>query len=160
LPLEYSTDLRWWLTFCDMLELWLMSYLLQDKPNVVFHHDGALPHIYNEVTAFLNRQLSEPWLSQEGFTFWLPISRSNPPQPFPVGVLWKMRLHSASACNPEQLEGLNTNSNRKTLSAFIAECLTLSWILSWCVQGNKWSIYWICIGYEKTLWVILYNGVC
>jgi len=43
----------------DMLESWLMSQLLQDKPNVVFQCDGAPPHIHNEVTTFLNRQLPE-----------------------------------------------------------------------------------------------------
>jgi hypothetical protein len=46
----------------DMLELWLMPQLLEDKPNV-FQHDGAPPpHIHSEVTTFLNRQLPERWI--------------------------------------------------------------------------------------------------
>jgi hypothetical protein len=42
----------------DMLELWLMFQILEDKSNV-FQHDGAPPHIHSEVKTFLNRQLLE-----------------------------------------------------------------------------------------------------
>jgi hypothetical protein len=43
-----------------------MPQLLEDKPNVVFQHDGAPPHILNEVTTFLNRQLPERWIGRGG----------------------------------------------------------------------------------------------
>jgi len=43
-----------------------MTQLLQDESNVVFQHDGAPPHIHNEVTTFLNRQLSERWIGRGG----------------------------------------------------------------------------------------------
>jgi hypothetical protein len=56
-----------------MLELWVMPQLLEDKPNVVFQHDGAPPYIHNEVTTFLNMQLSEGWIGRGGST-------SRPPQ--------------------------------------------------------------------------------
>jgi hypothetical protein len=70
----------------DMLELWLMPQLLLDKPNVVLQHDGAPPHIHDEVT-FLNRQLPEQWISQGGVHFLASaISRSDNPQLFPVGL--------------------------------------------------------------------------
>jgi hypothetical protein len=50
--------------YCDMLELWLMPQLLEDKPNAVFQHDGEPPHIHSEVTTFLNRQLPERWIDR------------------------------------------------------------------------------------------------
>jgi hypothetical protein len=61
---EVWTFLLWGKTvngiiYCDMLELWLMPQLLQNKPNVVFQHDEIPPYIHNEVTTFLNRQLPE-----------------------------------------------------------------------------------------------------
>jgi hypothetical protein len=52
----------------DMLVLWIMSRLLQDKPDV-FGRDGAPPHIHNEMTMFLNRQLSERWIGRWGSTY-------------------------------------------------------------------------------------------
>jgi hypothetical protein len=45
--------------YLDMLELWIMPLLLQNKPNVVFQHNGAPPHIHNEVTIYLNEQFPE-----------------------------------------------------------------------------------------------------
>jgi hypothetical protein len=51
----------------DMLELWLMPQLLQNKPNV-FQHNKAPPHIHNEVASFSNRQLPGRWISQVGST--------------------------------------------------------------------------------------------
>jgi hypothetical protein len=39
-----------------MLMLWLTPQLLEDKPNVVFQHDGAPPYIHSEVKTFLTRQ--------------------------------------------------------------------------------------------------------
>jgi hypothetical protein len=30
-----------------MLQLWLIPHPLEDKPNVVFQHDGAPPHVQN-----------------------------------------------------------------------------------------------------------------
>jgi hypothetical protein len=61
----------------DMLQLWLMPQLLQDKPNV-FQRDGASPHIHNEVIIFLNYQLSERWNGRGGGHFLATvISRSD-----------------------------------------------------------------------------------
>jgi hypothetical protein len=49
-----------------MLELWLISQLLQDKSNDVFQHDGAPPHTNNEVTTFLHRRLPQQWIGRGG----------------------------------------------------------------------------------------------
>jgi hypothetical protein len=49
----------------EMVALWVMPQLLQDKPNV-FQHDGAPLDIHNEVTTFLNRQLAEGWIGRGG----------------------------------------------------------------------------------------------
>jgi len=65
-----------------MLELWLMPQLLQDKPNVVFQHDGAPPHIHNEVTTFLNRHWPERWIGRGGSTSWPPRSPDLTPSTF------------------------------------------------------------------------------
>jgi hypothetical protein len=43
-----------------------MPQLLQDKPNVVFQHDGPPPHIHNEVTTFLNRLLPKRGIGRGG----------------------------------------------------------------------------------------------
>jgi len=51
-----------------------MPLLLGDKPNVVFQHDRAPPHIQYEVTTFLNRQLSELCFGWGGFTSWPLLS--------------------------------------------------------------------------------------
>jgi hypothetical protein len=74
LPLECSTDVRWRLTCRDMLEWWLIPQLLQGKPNVVFQHGRAPPHIHSEVTTLLNRQLHERWIGRRGSTSWPPRS--------------------------------------------------------------------------------------
>jgi hypothetical protein len=58
----------------DMLELWLIPQLLQDKPNVVFQLDGVPPHHHNEVKIFLYRQLPERWSGRGGSTSWTPRS--------------------------------------------------------------------------------------
>jgi len=50
--------------YCDMLQFWLISQWHEDKPVVVFQHDGVPPHIQNEATTFLNKQLPEWWLRQ------------------------------------------------------------------------------------------------
>jgi len=44
----------------------MLLQLSQDKPNVVFQHDGAPPHIHTEVTTFLNGQLPERWIGLGG----------------------------------------------------------------------------------------------
>jgi hypothetical protein len=50
-----------------MLELWLMLQLLQEKQNVVLQYDGTPPHIHNEATTLLNRQLPEGWFGGRAF---------------------------------------------------------------------------------------------
>jgi hypothetical protein len=65
-PLKYSTDVRWRLSCRDVLELWVMPQLLQDRPNVVFQRDGAPPHIHNDVRSFLNRHLPKRWIGRGG----------------------------------------------------------------------------------------------
>jgi len=55
-----------------------MPQLLQDKPGVVFQHDRVPPHIHNEVTTFLNRQLPEQWIGQGVQFLASVISRSDP----------------------------------------------------------------------------------
>jgi len=53
---------------------------------------------------------------------WPPQSPDDPPRLFPVVLCERWGLRSASACNPEQLEGSNTNSDCKNWSAFITKC--------------------------------------
>jgi hypothetical protein len=58
------------------------------KPNVVFQHEEAPPHIHNKVTTFLNRQLPEQWFDHRGIhVLAYVISRSNAPRLSPLGVL-------------------------------------------------------------------------
>jgi hypothetical protein len=95
------------------------------------------------VTTFWNRQLPERWIGQGGSTSWPPRSPDYTPSHFSCG------LRSANAYKPEQLEGSKTNSDFKNQSAFTAKCLARSRLSSWCVQGNKWSTYFTCIGNEK-----------
>jgi hypothetical protein len=126
-----------------------MPQLLQDKPDV-FQHDGVPPHIHNEVTTFLNRQLPKRWIGWGDVHFLASaITRSDAPCLFPMGPSERWGLHSTNAYNPEQPEGSNINSNCRNWSAFIAECLAWSRISSWCLQGNKYSTSWTCKGYEK-----------
>jgi hypothetical protein len=77
----------------DMLELWLMPQLLEDKSNVVFEHDGALPHVHNEVTTSLNRQLPERWIGQGGSTSWPPRSPDLTPLDFFLWGFVKDEVH-------------------------------------------------------------------
>jgi hypothetical protein len=75
----------------DILELWLMPQLLQDKPNV-FKHGGAPPHIHNEVTTFLNRRLTQRWIGRGGggvHFLAAAICRSDLTRLFPVGLCEK-----------------------------------------------------------------------
>jgi len=75
------------------------------------------------------------------------ISKSDLPRLFPVGLCERWGLRSENAYKTEELEGSKTNSDCKNWSAFIAR----SQISSWCVQGNKCSIYWTFIENEKNL---------
>jgi len=74
----------------DMFELWLMSQLLQDKPNVVLQHDEAPPHIHNEVTTFLNRLLPERCIGRWGSTSCSPWFSDLSHSTFSCEALWKM----------------------------------------------------------------------
>jgi hypothetical protein len=127
----------------EVLELWLLSQLLQDKPDVVFQHD--LHHIstIRWQNSWTGSCLSDG-LAEGPHFLAFAISRSEqiwPPQLFPLGVCERWGLRSANAYNPEQLEGSNTNNDCKNWWAFIAKYLARSRILSWCVQGNKWSTF-------------------
>jgi hypothetical protein len=53
-----------------MLKLWLLPQLLQDKPNVVFQHDGVPPHIHNEVMTFLKGSSLSNGSAKWGSTSW------------------------------------------------------------------------------------------
>jgi hypothetical protein len=66
-----------------MLQLWLMTQQLQDKPNVVFQHDLAHPHTHREVTILLNWKLPER--RQRRVHFWTPRSPDLTPLEF---FLW------------------------------------------------------------------------
>jgi hypothetical protein len=133
-----------------MLKLW--SQLVQGKPNVVFQHDRALPHIHNDVTIFLNRYLPQWRTSRERSTARPPRSPHLTPLEFFLwGLSERWGLRSASAYNPEQLEGSNTNRDYKNWLAFIEKCSALSPVPSWCVHSNKWNTYWTCIEQEETL---------
>jgi hypothetical protein len=92
-----------------------MSQLSQDKPNVVFQHDGAPPHIQNEVTTFLNKQLPELWIGRGGSTSLPPRSPDLTllPRLFHVGLCERCGIRSANSYNPDELEGSNTNSVAK-----------------------------------------------
>jgi hypothetical protein len=45
------------------------------KQNIVFEHEEVPPHIQNNVTTFLNRQLPEQWFDQRGINLASAISR-------------------------------------------------------------------------------------
>jgi hypothetical protein len=127
-----------------MLELWLMPQLL-----AVFQHDGAPPHIHNEVTTFLNRQLPERWIGWGGSTSWPPWSPDLTPIDF---FLWGFVKDEVNVPPmPITLKNLKDRT-RTAITKFISlycKSLARSRISSRCVQGNKWSTYWTCIGYEK-----------
>ena len=79
--------------YYGMLELWWMPQLPKGTQNVVFQHDGVPTHIHNEVTTFLNKQLT----SQGESTTWPPHSTDLTPPPLLTssrGAFWKMRFTS------------------------------------------------------------------
>jgi len=90
--------------------LWLMPLLLEDKPNVVFQHDRAPPHIQFEVTAFLNRQLPELCFGWRGFTSWPLLS---PALTLLDILLWgfvKDKFYILPIPNPTWLQQMCANS--------------------------------------------------
>jgi hypothetical protein len=47
----------------DMFEIWLMSQLLEEKPDVVFQQDVVPPYAHSDITAFMNKQVTFSWIS-------------------------------------------------------------------------------------------------
>jgi hypothetical protein len=68
LPPEYSTDIRWrlnWKLFClSIMTCWSCGSApaTSTQTKCCFQHDWMPPHIHNEVTTFLNRQLPQQWI--------------------------------------------------------------------------------------------------
>jgi hypothetical protein len=56
------------LSRCDMLELWLLPQLLDNKPNAVLQQDRAPPHILHSVTTLLNTYLTGQRIGRTGPT--------------------------------------------------------------------------------------------
>jgi hypothetical protein len=125
-----------------------MPPLLQDKPGVLFEHDGASSHIQSASQHSRIGSCLSDGSAKEGSLPGLCSFQIQYPSTFSWGVLWKLGLCSASAYKPE-LEGSNMSSDCKNWLAFLAECLAWIQILSWWVQGTNWSTYWTCIGYKK-----------
>jgi hypothetical protein len=44
-----------------MPQFWLMTQLLQHKPDAVFQQSGVMPHFHNGVITFLKEQLPDGW---------------------------------------------------------------------------------------------------
>jgi hypothetical protein len=129
MPLDYSTDVRWRLIYRDILELWLMFQLLQDKP----HHTSTVRWQHFWIGICLSNE------SGEGDpTPGLHDLQILTPRPFPMGICERWCLRSASASNLEQLEGRNANSDCKIWWVFIAIFL-----------GTKSNIVLMCAGQQK-----------
>lgn len=49
----------------DMLEISLMSEVLEEEPDVVFQQDGVPPYtrMHSDIIAFVNTQLPVSWIS-------------------------------------------------------------------------------------------------
>lgn len=84
-----------------------------DKPNVVFQHDRAPPHIQYELATFLNRQLPEQCFSWGGFTSWPLWSPGLTLLNFLLWGFVKDEVYILPIPNPTWLQGMNTNSNCK-----------------------------------------------
>jgi hypothetical protein len=148
LPLEYSTDLRWWIMYRDILELWLMPLLLQYKPYIVFsvtkrHHTFTL-------------RLQHSWVGSDGSVKWVgvPISgicdlQISLPSYFSLCCFVKDEIYIL----PMPIILNNLQVWIWTAIAIIDQNLLQNvWhkvIYYLCVQGNKWSAYWTCIRFIK-----------
>jgi hypothetical protein len=131
-PLEYSTDVIYRLIHRDRLELRLLPPATS-RQNQTFHnmtgrHGASTVRWQHSWIGSCHSDGS----ARGGTTSWPPRSPHLTPSNIPVGFCERWGLRSANAYNPEQIEGSNMNSDRKTWPGFSAKCLARSRISPWC----------------------------
>ncbi|KAJ4431607.1 hypothetical protein ANN_20206 [Periplaneta americana] len=58
----------------NVAEQWLVPQLRQDlDDDFIFQQDGAPPHFYNAVRAYLNTEMSDRWIGRAGNTISTPL---------------------------------------------------------------------------------------
>jgi hypothetical protein len=79
--------------YSDLLGLWLLSQLRENKFSLVFQQDGALPHIHHPVTTLLNTHLPGQWIGRTGPTAWPVWSPNLMPPNFSLSGYTKDTLY-------------------------------------------------------------------
>jgi len=67
------------------------------------HYDGASPHIHNEMTTFLTRQLHERWLNQGTLHFVASAIIITDPSPLSITAVGHSERRSANHWNSKKL---------------------------------------------------------
>jgi hypothetical protein len=86
------------------------SGYLKEK-QILYLYDEAPPHIHNEVTTFLGRQLPDQWFGRRGPIPGLRNLHISLPPTRSVGLCERWRLRVTNTCRSEHLEGSNKKND-------------------------------------------------
>jgi hypothetical protein len=123
-------------------------------------HDGASPHIHNEMTTFLTRQLHERWLSRGTFHFLasaITVSDLTLLSITAVGHSDRWVLRSANHWNSQKLtriqhERRQLNNLQPERKSYARSLISLS-----CVPGNIWVNFYLFSVHVVTIILLLHQ---
>jgi hypothetical protein len=79
------------INYLDILQLWLMPQLQEDREHFISQQNGAPPHFHFDIRAHLNANLPDRWIgctsdNDSPLLLWLPWSPDLTPMIFSYGV--------------------------------------------------------------------------
>jgi hypothetical protein len=85
------------ITYCDMLENFMVPQVEDLQPTVIFQQDGAPPRWSLTVKEFLDKMFHDRWIGHDGPILWPPQSLDITPLDFLLwGFVRQSVLHSYS----------------------------------------------------------------
>jgi hypothetical protein len=148
--------LRWWLIYCDMLELWLMPSYFKAHQMLFLnmmecHHTYTVKWQHSWIGSFLSDGLAEGGFHFLASTF----SRSDPPLTFFCGALWKISYDLPMPITLNNLNSIWTEIAKidKPLLQNVWHEVKYHLHVCWATNGAHIGVW------KRTFWVALYSGV-
>jgi hypothetical protein len=155
---EFWTCVLWFFVYIYLFLNFLRHQTMDKVQKYNSFNTNWMYHIKSEVTTFLNRQLPEGWIGRGRSTSWPPQS------PYLTSLdFFLLGFVEDEVYFPQVPLILNNLKDRiRTAIAKISLYCKMFGSKSnivCCVQGNKWSTYWTCVGMKK-LSELLFTFVC
>jgi hypothetical protein len=130
--------------YYNMLELWVMPQLLEEKLDVVFQQDGVLPiPTTRQQHSWMGSCLSLDWPRGAPLPF-CTFTRSTPTSTFFYGAITRMKFLFHQHHKVWTIYRKEKKFCWKSWSQYANKCLLRNRILLWCAS-LKWT-YWTSIG--------------